>query len=145
MKARLLRYRDDGQRTLGLLKVGNLVLHTIEQPWRNNEPFRSCVPDGDYKLIPWVSPSKNRRFDGRCLKIIGCEPARTDCLFHTANWSFELQGCVAPGLKRGVAAGKGQPAQDCVMSSTAAMEKLLETVTKPISLEIRTASEVLAA
>lgn len=73
-------------------------LQTLELPWRNNQPFVSCIPDGMYKITPWNSPRH-----GDCYILEGegvghTSGYRTHILFHAANSIAELQGCVALGL-----------------------------------------------
>ena len=72
--------------------------YTLECPWRNNEPFVSCIPDGAYLIEPWHSP----KF-GDCYIVSGglvgkTQGVRTHILFHAANKVRELQGCIALGL-----------------------------------------------
>jgi len=74
------------------------VLQSLECPWKNNEPFESCIPDGVYRIDPWQSPTH-----GECYIISGgtvgkTEGVRTYCLFHAANKVSQLQGCIALGL-----------------------------------------------
>lgn len=82
-----------------LLPTGE-TLYTVEQPWRNNAPYMSCVPPGEYELVPFLSP---RWGDTYALKggTVGVTQdegkARFACLFHVANLASELKGCIAPG------------------------------------------------
>lgn len=87
--------------TNGLLIAGNgfntIQLSTLECPWKNNQPFISCIPAGHYLMSPWDSP----KF-GKCYIIEGgsvgkTSGLRTHCLFHSANWVRQLNGCVAVG------------------------------------------------
>lgn len=78
---------------------------TVECPWLNNQPGKSCTPAGDYTVEAHVSP----KF-GQCLIISAPTLSvtkegpslRTHCLFHAANLASQLQGCVAPGERFGV-------------------------------------------
>ena len=38
--------------TEGRLFIGDHTLFTLEDPWNNNRPFDSCIPDGVYDLVP---------------------------------------------------------------------------------------------
>lgn len=72
--------------------------YTLEQAWRNNEPFVSCIPDGAYLIEPWQSPTH-----GDCYIVSGgtvgkTKGVRTYILLHAANKVRELQGCIALGL-----------------------------------------------
>lgn len=78
-----------------------LICHTIEREWRGNAPNISCIPDGDYWLEPYHSPTH-----GNCLivhnELLGVtkfnnnEGMRWGILFHAENWPDRLQGCIAP-------------------------------------------------
>ena len=96
MQAFLLRLHDYGTRTLGRLllfdelnPVGTWV--TLELPWRGNEQNVSCIPLGNYGVIPWESPKH-----GKCLKIMNV-PGRDDILIHVLNWPHQTLGCIGVG------------------------------------------------
>jgi hypothetical protein len=96
-----------GYGTFGRAHAGGLMLgYTVEQPWQNNRPFESCIPDGDYELRRRKSPTygslfvavnhelnvysrKNHRKD---------ESGRYDCLFfHKGNLPRNFKGCSGLG------------------------------------------------
>ena len=87
--------------TCGRLDIGAELLYTLEQPWRNNETGCSCVPDGEYDLIPFVSPKHGPTWclDNPALGVTsdGRENTRSRCELHAANWAEQLQGCIALG------------------------------------------------
>ncbi len=108
-------------------------LYTVEQPWRNNEPFRSCVPVGRYDIKRYFSPS--RRMDVVLLEnpalLAAGEArgkARTFIEIHPANWARELQGCIAPGMKLNGSWGVGQSrsAMELVMAVLGDREAVLD-------------------
>ena len=85
--------------TLGSLiakKGNNIVLfaNTIELPWRDNKRRVSCIPEGEYDVVPWNSPSKGHVFKVKDV------PGRSDILIHVANFVYgqkiDLLGCIAP-------------------------------------------------
>ena len=88
--------------------------YTVEQPWRGNRPFESCVPEGVYRLVPVTSPrwgrtyalvnEQNRVFAAH--SDIERDGDRYACLIHAANRASELQGCIAPGEMEGVIGGE---------------------------------------
>lgn len=91
--------------TIGRLasKSGEIICYTVERPWHNNEPFISCVPEGEYNVTKHASP----KF-GETLIVLNQERGvgfskngsdRYGILFHVANVASELQGCIAPGLE----------------------------------------------
>lgn len=119
---------DEG--TLGIL-VGDgndgfplgLELHTIELPWRDNQPYKSCIPAGSYVARPSESP----RF-GKCVRICNV-PGRRNILMHAGNFAGDREmgcktdshGCILPGLRSGKIG-----AQTAVLSSRDAFRKLMQ-------------------
>jgi hypothetical protein len=68
-----------------------LECYTIELPWLNNRPNRSCIPEGTYVLKERYSPRH-----GRHLEVTGVK-GRSFILIHSANNALaELRGCIAP-------------------------------------------------
>jgi len=100
-----------GDRTLGRLKIDDLELWTIERPWLNNVPFKSCIPDGEYKIKLTDSP----RFGPGTWQVQDV-PNRTHILFHVANTAADVVGCIGCGLSV-------YPDLSGVGSSRKAMEK----------------------
>lgn len=80
--------------------------YTVEQPWSDNEPFKSCVPDGKYTLVPYTSGKY-----GDCFIMVNpglgvyalkedrlSESDRYKCLFtHKGNWPWNFEGCIGIG------------------------------------------------
>jgi len=68
---------------------------TLELPYRNNEPFISCIPAGTYKCEKVTSPKH-----GYCILVTGV-PGRSQILFHPFNFAagtlIETKGCIGPG------------------------------------------------
>lgn len=97
----LRRFRSDKDGTFGTLEIGDKVFFTVEKPWLDNKPFESCIPDGDYELIPHGEYGK----DGKVLAIVGgtvshfkdSEHERYACLIHTANYPKDVVGCIGLG------------------------------------------------
>ena len=91
MKLTLIRtYHPKG--TNGTLYTnGEKVCHTIELPWKENLPQRSCIPEGRYELQwRWSARFKHH------LLVTGV-PNRSLILVHPANDAQqELRGCIAP-------------------------------------------------
>ena len=76
---------------VGSIRWGDKSAYTLEPAWRDNEPYKSCIPDGVFRC---------RKFSGArwpdTYQI--CDvPGRSAILFHPANWPHELQGCIALG------------------------------------------------
>ena len=89
----ITRFALFGDRTLGRLKIDDLELWTIERPWLNNVPFKSCIPTGQYKVRRTNSP----RF-GPDIWQVQDVPDRTHILFHVANTSADVVGCIGCGI-----------------------------------------------
>ncbi len=101
----LLRVKDDKNQTKGFLSVldkfdsPNLLLATLELPWRDNQSQLSCIPPGEYICKAHDSPSfGNFKDSDRGAYLILNVPNRSLCLFHPANYVTQLRGCVAVGL-----------------------------------------------
>ena len=80
--------------TNGRLYIGDAIrplCRTIELPWLNNIPGRSCIPEGKYMVRLRFS----ERF-GKHMEVVDV-PGRSLILFHPANDALsELRGCIAP-------------------------------------------------
>jgi hypothetical protein len=100
-----------------------VVCNSLELPWRDNEPFFSCINVGTYicKLIE--SPNF-----GKCFDVEDVE-GRTLIRIHAANkagdvkkgYVSELKGCIAPGMDIGEMDG-----QQAVYSSRTALNMLID-------------------
>lgn len=108
-------------RTFGKMVVGDTELMTIERPWIPiygpliydpvptwSKPFESCVPAGTYDLVKRDSPSKGERWhlvnedlgiflEKSDAESSGHEDARYSCMFHSANFWYQIVGCIGPG------------------------------------------------
>ena len=70
---------------------GVFICHTIELPWLDNSPRRSCIPEGRYEVVRRWSPRHKAHFWIRNV------PGRELILIHPANNApKELKGCIAP-------------------------------------------------
>lgn len=81
--------------TQGLLIVGGKMFFTLELPWRDNKPFISCIPEGEYPIYTFKHP--------RWGEIIGLKdvPGRSEILIHPGNYIENTEGCILPGLNAG--------------------------------------------
>ena len=107
-------YNPNG--TNGILNInGEFICFTIELPWHNNLPQISCIPEGEYKIVPRFSKKHGSHL------LIKDVPGRALILFHPANNAIkELRGCIAPVLTQS-GAGTGT-------ASRKAFNKLMATV-----------------
>jgi len=101
----LTRYYTLDQTFGTLFGDQGLQLVTIEQPWCDNIPFKSCVPEGEYTVIRDSRPKHSRTFTliNEDLGITRYPAAgmRDSCLFHVANVVTDIEGCIGPGLQYG--------------------------------------------
>lgn len=82
---------------------GTDIMHTVEKPYLSNKQFISCVPPGLYKLEKFHSDSHPNSFiifnhDLGVGKFEG-DSHRYGCLIHVANFPWEVEGCIGPGLE----------------------------------------------
>lgn len=57
MKTLHLERNPNPAQTDGILTMpSGREFYTLEQAWRNNRPFDSCIPDGVYLIEPYKSP-----------------------------------------------------------------------------------------
>jgi hypothetical protein len=119
--------------TFGVLRVGDLVLETLERPWIENPAGpggvrrESCVPDGKYDLIPHSSQTFPDTYAliNRTLGVYyqpfeipqGQRWGRSAILIHAGNFVSDVIGCIAVGMRR------DEKAQ-CLVDSRVAMNKL---------------------
>ncbi|WP_087022452.1 DUF5675 family protein [Thaumasiovibrio subtropicus] len=99
------RYFDDGTFATLHSKNGEQLCATVERPWQNNTPRKSCIPEGTYRLIPHTSPKFGECYalEANTLGVTRYGPSlRTHILIHAANLPSQLQGCIAPGEGFGV-------------------------------------------
>lgn len=96
----IYRFWQDRNQTLGNCTVLDEDLKplfsalSLERGWRNNEQRVSCVPLGDYKLKFEYS----NRFNKKLWELKNV-PGRSECKFHSANYWYQLNGCISLGLK----------------------------------------------
>lgn len=122
--------------TFGKLYIQDKVFYTVESPWKDNEPFLSCVPLGEYSLIPYTS----ERY-GQTFKLVNVnnhvypdpsEPGdRFGIIIHVGNTKDDITGCIAVGLGLGYIDDKW-----AVTSSRLAMQDLKDLWHKERPLRI---------
>ena len=123
---KLIRFKSTSDVTLGLLDNN---WWTVEKPWVDlnddgiGDENQSCIAAGTYTVQRHDSPAHGKCF--QVMDVIG----RTHILFHVANWSRDVKGCIGPG--QGI-----NLRSDMVTSSNAAMEEMLNTLPDEWELEI---------
>ena len=97
----IIRYDVGRKQSLGNVLIrneyGNFVYarHLLELGWRNNQRNISCIPAGHYDLRLENSP----KFKQKLWEAKGV-PNRSECKFHVANFSSQINGCFAPGMTK---------------------------------------------
>ena len=77
--------------TVGILSIDAFQCFTLELPDHQNEPYISCIPAGEYEYRYRDSPT-----NGHCLELQDV-PNRTYIQIHSANFTHQIQGCIAVG------------------------------------------------
>jgi hypothetical protein len=95
----LTRTAYSEEATAGFLLLNDEMLYSIEQPWDQNAPDHSCVPEGTYDLIPYLSPTHGPTWylSNAALGVGAAGAVRSYCELHSANWATQLEGCIAFG------------------------------------------------
>jgi len=125
----LSRDKDQSKQTTGdLLLENGRILKTVELKWNNNKRRESCIPTGEYDVVPRTSQKYGKHF------YITNVPGRDLCLFHAANYSRQLLGCIAPGLSHKDIDKDGLLD---VVSSKLAMQELLTLYPNGFKLRIQ--------
>lgn len=96
MQGILTRKTYEDKQTLGEFKLyekGKLLFscYTLELPWKNNQFQVSCIPKGEYEVVPRTSAKFKNHF--HILDV----PNRTYILFHSGNYYTQILGCVLLG------------------------------------------------
>lgn len=95
----------------GTIHINGRKFHSVEQAWRDNQPFKSCVPYGVYKLVRYRS---TRYHDLWALRnpdlgvgVYSGDSLRYACLFtHIGNFPGNFVGCVGAGDSLGYIDGQ---------------------------------------
>lgn len=100
---------------------------TLELPDLNNQPKKSCIPQGCYKVKKRTSPKYGPHF--HITNVVN----RDLILLHVGNYFTEILGCVLIGTGLADLNGDGQID---VTNSKKAMVKLLELMPAEFDLQI---------
>ena len=95
-RAYLVRLDSDDKQTLGALTVycGTdkvFECKTLELPWLNNKPFKSCIPKGEYKVKYRHSETYGHHW------IVQDVEDRDLILIHFGNFHRDTEGCICVG------------------------------------------------
>ena len=94
----IVRLWQDANQTSGICTIYThygfplFTALSLERGWQGNQNNISCVPIGEYKLEFEYSP----RFDKKLWELKDV-PNRSECKFHSSNYWYQLNGCIALG------------------------------------------------
>lgn len=99
MEAQLVRtYYSDATMGKFVLFEGKNILftcHILELPWKSNQSNISCIPLGEYQVMPHTSEKFKKCF------LVNGVTGRTAILIHSGNTTKDTHGCLLPGRKKG--------------------------------------------
>lgn len=101
---------------------------TLELPWRDNEPFKSCVPGGGYVVAHRYSDTYGEHF------ILRDVEGREWILIHAGNFYTNTEGCLLIG-KRFVDIDNDGLMD--ITNSRETLDKLVDIVPKGESFRLR--------
>lgn len=82
--------------TLGILKIEGVhhdPIYTLENPWKDNAAYISCIPTGTYECLPYSSDKYPDVWELQ--NVIG----RSKILIHAGNYERNTQGCILVGME----------------------------------------------
>ena len=98
----LNRFFGDDKQTLGTLTVQNtkelFVCKTLELGWHDNANNTSCIPEGEYNC-KWTRSNRLSTAAGHDVftyEVLNV-PNRSGIRIHSANYFYQLLGCIALG------------------------------------------------
>ena len=134
MRATLTRTAHEEKQTRGVLELFNkdgkriFECLTLELPWKHNQRMISCIPKGDYEVVPRVSQKFSRHLH------ITNVPNRDWILIHPGNFYTDILGCILVGSKFSDVNKDG--VLD-VLNSKTTMSALLSTAPNGFTLTIK--------
>ena len=99
------RYAGIPIATLGEFWLGDQVYYTMERPWKENKPFFSCIPLGEYTLVEHSSQKHPHTFalvnEDLNVYHYSSGKGRYGILLHVGNTASDFEGCIGFGKKLG--------------------------------------------
>ena len=91
------RFLPSSHGTFGVIQLDNFVLFTLEEEWKDNLAFESCIPANTYE-IRLVKYHKGGFMTYEVMDV----PGRTHIKFHPGTTEEDTAGCILLGMKLGV-------------------------------------------
>ena len=135
----IFRLKMTEQGTFGKLKYKNFELFTGELPWKDNMRNKSCIPEGEYECVPYIS----KKF-GRVYHVLNV-PGRSGILIHNGNFVGDRDiknyqshswGCILLGIHHGYLKNRYGITQEAVLASKSALARFKTVLYKPFKLLI---------
>ena len=121
--------------TFGKLEGANFSSFTVEDPWKNNAPNKSCIPEGIYQAKRTSRPKHGNTFVliNEELKIAEFPKLgmRDSCLIHTANTIIDVEGCIGFGERLGCLGSNW-----AVLDSVSAIKRFMNLMDKEQEFKI---------
>lgn len=123
----LKRVSSTSQGTFGVLldPDGSPICVTLEDPWKNNEVGRSCIPEGTYECAPHTGTKY------KDVWLVKDVPGRSAILIHQGNTQEDTRGCILVGRRFGRLGRKM-----AVLDSVSALNTLRGVLPQAFSLRI---------
>lgn len=100
MRLELKRFAKTPMGVFGSLDIEGVRLYTVERPDLNNQRNISCIPAGDYRVVPrWYFRGGYDAYEIK--KVMN----RDHILIHIANTMHDVEGCVGLGTELGCVRG----------------------------------------
>jgi len=132
MKVVLNRLGETGKETLGVMTVHDNLKEvysckTLELPWKDNKRNISCIPMGQYLAVIRFSEKHGEHFTIKDVE------GREYILIHSANYHYQLRGCISVGKSY---ADIDKDGELDVTSSRDTMDDLLEILPDSFNITI---------
>ena len=91
-------YHEHGTHTEIVFPEGE-TFYCLENPWLDNKPYESCIPEGLYELKLRDSEIVTRTSKGmfhQGYEVVDV-PNRTFIMFHVGNFVHDTEGCILVG------------------------------------------------